>query len=136
MKLYINGQDIQQLILANVETQTLHVHKGAPETWLGAIDAYVSQVGVSKHAVDALYLVTGPGSPTALRSVLTIANTWRTFLEMKIYTLEKPLELSDQHAIDQLDRLAVVYTGTIILPAYSSAPKVTASKKDALGRKR
>lgn len=136
MKLYINGQDIRRLVLANIETQSVSVHEGEPEAWLGAIDTFLSQEGVSKNEVEALYLVTGPGSPTALRTALMIANTWRTFQKMEVYTLEKPTEEDDAETIKRLDTSAKLSTDPVIIPAYSQAPKVTASKKDALGRKR
>lgn len=138
MRLYVNGQDIEYLILADLDEQKAEVSRfeGGPEKFLSFINAFLAERKMTNKDVDELAVVTGPGSATALRSILTNLNIMQSLQQIKIVKIEKN---KDEHDIDTINRIRSgegVHTenGQIILPDYQSEPKITSSKKDKLGR--
>ena len=138
MKLYINGQDIKKLVLADVDKEdSLFVHEGEPETFLKAIVEFLVAAKKELRDVQELYAVVGPGSATSLRAVVTIANTLAFATGVHLFGLTK-----DEGEQD-LDSVRAIMDGTqefvssegMLDPFYAQAPHITASARDALKRK-
>lgn len=135
MMLYVNGADIERLVLGLVDdgawAASPEAFAGGPERFLAAIDAYLRDHHIERSAITGLAVVRGPGSSTALRSSLAIANAWGFAAQLPLAGLEKPLAATDA---DMLAAIASAPSSAILTPLYASPAKITASTKDALGR--
>lgn len=137
MKLYVNGQDINQLVIANAEDpSSLRTVAVGPEGYLKTIDAFLKGAQAHPTDIEELFVVVGPGSPTALRGILSIVNTMKFVYQIPSVAIRK--EQSEQD-LDTLESLRAKkgdqVEHTIYLePIYASGPKITASGKDQLGR--
>ena len=133
--LYLNGQDINQIIVGigqegNIEFLT---KTAGPEQFLAAIDRVLNAAGANVNTIEHIFVVVGPGSATALRSVLAIVNTWSFVRDIPVTPIEKLPHQTDREAWVQAQQSEG--TKETILPVYNTAPKVSKSTKDSLGRK-
>ncbi|PIQ67657.1 hypothetical protein COY25_00305 [Candidatus Uhrbacteria bacterium CG_4_10_14_0_2_um_filter_41_7] len=137
MRLYLNGSDLEQLVLADLDSEkSLIVVKTPPEGYLKEIDAYLKDFDVLPASLEGIYVVTGPGSATALRTLLSIVNTIKFAFNTKVYSVQKNLDEQDSVTIKNLlnknfDQHA---DEAFAEPVYESSPRITVSKKDNLGR--
>jgi len=132
MKLYVNGQDIAKIIVGSVDDGMLVTHEVETEGFLEAIHTFVREQGEGYNNLEGIYVVVGPGSATALRSSLTIVQTIHFVEGTPLFAIEKMPEASDQDTIKQaIEHGELVDTLT---PIYQHSPRITISKKDALGR--
>jgi len=67
MRLYINGQDIKQLVLGDVDNGTVVVKDCSPDEYLAELSGFLEGKGIAPVDVLQIYAVVGPGSPTSLR---------------------------------------------------------------------
>ena len=137
MMLYVNGQDIGTFVLGLVgETVLLQTYTIGPEGYLATIESFLGEQGQTLEQVDAVILVTGPGSPTALRATHAIVNTIHFTTRIPIMVLQKESSMPDGDVVtrEAMSRLAPLPVGAFAEPIYARGPRITASKKDALGR--
>ncbi|KKW28593.1 MAG: hypothetical protein UY72_C0067G0007 [Candidatus Uhrbacteria bacterium GW2011_GWD2_52_7] len=135
MMLYVNGQDIERLVLGVICDAAWEVapvtFAAAPEGYLAAIDAFLREQGRDRRQVTTLVVVRGPGSATSLRSSLALANAWAFAQSIELVGVEKCRDEDDDVILSQV---AHAHTAPLLTPLYEQPAKITASTKDALGR--
>lgn len=132
MKLYVNGQDISQITVGSVDTGILITKHVETEAFLSVINAFVREQAGSYDNLEAIYVVVGPGSATALRSTLSILQTMHFVEGVSLYALQKDPEEEDGQTLKRaVDDAQAVET---LIPVYQHSPRITISNKDALGR--
>lgn len=139
MMLYVNGQDIATFVLGLVDEDIrLESFSLGPEKYLKTIDTFLGDKNLSLEAVEGIVLVTGPGSATALRASLSIANSLHYAKRIPLYSVEKDQEVIDKEFLTRelIDELQPLDTDAFASPVYANDPRITASNKDALGRKK
>ncbi len=138
MRLYLNGQDIKELVLADIDDEkSLFTHSGEPETFLAAIEDFLLARKKSVKDIETIYLIIGPGSATSLRTIVTIANVLALTQNLELFGL---LKVKDEQDIDsvraiQEDTAEFVQKGERLLPIYENTPQITKSTRDSLKRK-
>ncbi len=125
MKLYVNGQDIRQLVVADVEQGEPTIVETEPEGYLKVLARYLDDV-------SEIYAVVGPGSATALRSILTILQTVHFVQGTPLFAIEKEPDEDDTSTIARAQADATPVD--TLVPIYQHSPRITISHKDALGR--
>lgn len=138
MMLYVNGQDIARLVLAKLTAVAngwvgeFAVIEGGPESYLKDITTFLASHGLGVEELEGVVVVSGPGSPTALRASHAIVNALAFAKQLKVFSLDKEPQVPDDVALRSLD---TVTAKTFAFPHYGKAPTITASPRDALKRK-
>lgn len=136
MMLYLNGQDIDRLVLGLVDRRgDDFVFAVAPqgiacsaETFLAAVVSYLGREGLEQWSLTGIIVVSGGGSSTGLRVTHALANAWAFAGAIPLYSLHKTKDgVDDLNVIDHSPK-------TFVRPEYERAPHITLSKKDALRR--
>ncbi len=138
MMLYLNGQDIDHLVLGLVEkTGDVFSFVDQPvtaecrsEDFLANVVEYLKTKNIEKTELSGIIVVSGSGSATGLRVSHALANAWAFAGELDLYSLVKPKDTLDVDALSLVDAEAK----TFVRPEYERAPTITTSKKDALRR--
>lgn len=137
MILCIDGSDIATLVLEAYERNNLTVSDNGwrnvrSERYSASPEEYLSRIATFANfdALEGIVIVQGPGSATALRASLTIANTLAMSRKIPLYGVEKGASWDAvltadglKHGVDHLE------------PVYASDPRITPSTKDALRRR-
>lgn len=134
MKLFIDGRDIREIHIGDIDTSEYKTYSTEPGYFLRSIDAFLQDCGKTFDSVEELHIMKGKGSATALRSALAIANTIQFVKHIPVYTysVEK-----DRHIFEDIvrgDLKGALATG-YVTPDYEYAPKITKTNKDRLKRK-
>lgn len=123
--LIIAAQDIREITLGllrgnqNLVERTI---EGAPEEHLPLIDIFLKEQGLTIQDIDQLYVVTGPGSFTASRVSVTIANTIAFVKQIPIYGLDN----KEKAPLTELIPLFLKQTKQeFIVPSYDRPPHIT-----------
>lgn len=135
--MYVNGQDINRLVIADLgDRASVVVKEVGPEAYLATIDTYLKERNVHPADVTQLYVVVGPGSPTALRASLSILNTMKFVYQIETISLKKDPKEPDEQTLLKIrsNDAQVIEQPGYMEPIYTSGPKITVSNKDALGR--
>lgn len=120
MILYIDGSDIRRLVVAtSEETRTFD---SGPEGYLAAISTMVEP-----EALEGIIVVQGPGSATALRASLSIANTLAMTQRIPLYGVQSGTSYASA-------LLALPEPKPFLEPIYGAEAQITVSKKDQLRR--
>ncbi len=125
MTLWIDGTDIGRLVFAlwkdDVVTTPQVFFEGVvePEGYLAAIVALVDF-----DMVTRIVVLDGPGSATALRASLAIANTIGFANSIPVMGVDKGEDWRSKTWDD----------ARYAFPVYAHEPRITPRKKDALGR--
>lgn len=137
--LYVNGQDIGHLVLGlafDKEIDALDNINVGPEEYLNTIQVFLKENKLNISDFEKIFVVAGPGSATALRSILSIINSIKFVLDIKVFPIEKKADEQDsctfklclEGSIDEVEHKKYFF------PIYENAPKITLSTKDELGR--
>lgn len=135
MMLYLRGTDIHRLILGSIASDrsrfivSPQTHDVSPEKWLGIIDEFLSS---NLSACTGIVLVLGPGSATALRTSLVLANAIAFTRSLPMFGFELPLDADDRMALILLHEARSL---PIARPIYSASAHITPQKKDTLHRR-
>lgn len=125
MELFISAQDIQRITFGLVQDQALFFEKtfeAAPEQYLLSLDTFLSEQKLSSTDVSRIMIVNGPGSFTASRVSVTIANTLAFARSIPIVSFENPDRLSLTELLMQIgSREEQVFA----VPAYDRPPNIT-----------
>ncbi len=135
--LYVNGQDIGTFVLGLIGDKVLlESFDVGPEQYLATIESFLHTHHLTIDDVSGILLVTGPGSPTALRGTHAIVNTLHFTNRIPVFVLEKDANVPDGDVVtkEHVSALSPLPEGTFAKPIYARGPRITASKKDALGR--
>lgn len=143
MIMYINGQDIRSITFAvldsgqNISEKDIFQKEVGPEGFLKAFRDFLSEKAVRLDEIKRVFVVVGPGSATALRSILAIVNTMAFTLPIELIGIEKQ---KDEHDIDTVKKILEQDPSTfeikkVLSPIYEHEPRITVSTKDVLRRK-
>lgn len=125
MDLFLSAQDIQFITFGLVRDQTLFCEKTfdvPPENYLASLQVFLSEQSVSLFDVKRLLVVNGPGSFTASRVSVVIANTIAFTQNIPIIPIENP----DRRPLIEL--VKTVFQSpehTFVVPAYDRPPNIT-----------
>ncbi len=131
MYLVISSQDIKNLTLALSDGKDLTVSEEffvPPERHLVSIDQALSKWKVAINGLKGVIVVTGPGSFTASRVSVTIANSIAMTQKIPVWGIENNNELPLKELIVDID-LSKLPSKTFTLPAYNRGPNITLPKK-------
>ncbi len=131
MYLVIASQDISNLTLALLDGEDLvqsEVFFVPPEKHLLSIDKALHNWKTSIASIKGVIVVTGPGSFTASRVSVTIANSIAMTQAIPIWGITNPENISVKDLVVGFD-LDKVPNGTFVLPDYNKEPHITLSKK-------
>lgn len=127
MMLYIDGTDIAHLVLGEVACKDANWRlcrvddiAVGPEGYLAAIAAFL---GGSE--VAGVIAVQGPGSPTALRGSLSIANAFQVANGIPLYGVQAGVREG-----------ILPGSSSVLLAEYTDAPRITTPTHDALRRQK
>ncbi|MFH1632296.1 MAG: hypothetical protein ABIA47_04780 [bacterium] len=138
MMLYVNGQDIEHVIIGVVGMEKeipLRIVDVGPEQFLKALDKFLSDAKKGVRDIKKIFAVVGPGSPTALRTILTILNTISFVQGAELYAVEKKPHEQDIDTLRGVKEKKIPTSKVRVLePIYTHRPKITLSTKDRLGR--
>lgn len=135
MMLYLRGTDIHRLILGGIAPDrsrfiiSPQTHEASPEKWLGIINEFLSS---NSSVCTGIALVLGPGSATALRTSLALANTIAFTRSLPMFGFELPLDADDRMALVLLHEAQPL---PMARPIYSAPAHITPQKKDTLHRR-
>lgn len=136
MNLYINGSDIEILRLGLlVDEQKPHIvefHVG-PDEYLGQIEQFITEAGHNIRDIKGILIVTGPGSATALRSSLAIADTLHFSFGIPLAGIHLTDGVHDE--AEYIMSREHIYSEQYLYPEYIAQPKITATKRDQLKRR-
>ncbi|HBK34742.1 TPA: hypothetical protein DDZ01_01980 [Candidatus Uhrbacteria bacterium] len=127
--LVISAQDIQTFTVGlaqNFQLQKQQTWNVPPEDYLEKIQESLTSWNVSFDFLQAIIIVTGPGSATASRVSVTIANSLGFAFHLPLYGRENP----DQVSLEQyLSFVSTQDPEDFVYPFYQTTPHITQSKK-------
>ncbi|PIX61819.1 hypothetical protein CO057_01990 [Candidatus Uhrbacteria bacterium CG_4_9_14_0_2_um_filter_41_50] len=137
--LYVNGQDISHLVLGlatEKEIDVLDKNDVGPEEYLNTVQVFLKENKLAVSDFEKIFVVAGPGSATALRSILSIVNSIKFVLDAKVFPIEKKADEQDSYTFKLCleGKIDEVEHKKYFFPIYENAPKITLSTKDELGR--
>jgi hypothetical protein len=123
--LLLCGQDIRSISVGLVRDGKLLEARdcpGLPETYLASVEQTLKAWKLGLTDLDAIAVVTGPGSFTALRVSTTIANAIAFARNIPVVSVENPSHLPLRELVSSID-WSVQGQGTE--PAYDKPPHIT-----------
>lgn len=138
MILYINGQEIERLVLGLVKKEGVvfsftfrpTAHQSSPERFLPDIVSYLADHNLKLNGLTGVILVSGEGSATSLRGTHAIGNALAFTEGIPLFNLEKKKSESDEEVLSRIHEAPHDFARV----KYEKAPHITVSKKDALKR--
>lgn len=136
MMLFLDGSDIGQVVLGLladdrasflVDPKTIVCR---PEEYLFCVDAFLRE-NVSQEEISGIAVVVGPGSATALRASLALANTFAFTRSIPMYGVQRNPSLDILSVLSDLSDAPSV---PLLRPVYANAVPITQSTKDVLRR--
>lgn len=127
MKLVVSAQDIAFVTVGLVDKGELKEQtiKTPPEGYLAALDKVLKDWSVAPQNLDAVIVVSGPGSFTASRVSTTMANGLGFAWNIPVIGIENPHHL----LLKNLDLSAIEASMSYVMPTYDRSPESTVSKK-------
>jgi len=127
MILFICAQDLGFFWLGLIQDQsfiTLEKINGSPEDILKKLDEFIIAHKIDCNTLYGISIVSGPGSFTASRLSLMIANGINFTKSTPIFVLENPSKLDPTMLIKEngIGKLALDY----VVPSYDRPPHITA----------
>jgi len=126
MILFICAQDLGFFWLGLIQDQsfvTLEKINSSPEDILKKLDEFIITNKIDFNKLDGISIVSGPGSFTASRLSLMIANGLHFTKSIPIFVLENPSKLDPTTLIKEngIGKSALDY----VVPTYDRPPHVT-----------
>lgn len=137
MRLYLNGGDIKQLVIGDVDTGILEATQTAPEYHLRTLVDFLTRYNQKTENITEIHLILNGPSATALRSIITIVNTFALVHKWQLFGYEDSSN-DDKIILDRIksNSMQAVQSGKMLTPIYQNDPKITISNKDQLMRKK
>ncbi len=129
MHLAIASQDISELILALFDGKNIvqsEVFLVPPEQHLDSLDKALEKWGLSIQDLKGVIVVTGPGSFTASRVSVTLANSLALTQKIPVWGLENTDKRPLGDLLAEVDLLQLPEQG-FVLPSYDRPPMITKS---------
>ena len=130
MELFIAAQDIGSMHLGLVENETLtrdETFAVSPEEYLQTIDGFLKKHSVPVSSLTRLLVVPGPGSFTASRVSVTLANTMAFALNIPVICLPNPEKKMLKELCGSFVKADFVEQA-FIAPLYDRPPNITQAK--------
>lgn len=131
MFLFVLAQDICEVEIGlsnNRELIFCSTFAASPEEYLNVIDTYLKQHNVQKQDIEGVYIVTGPGSFTASRVSITLANSFAFAQGIPIFEIQN----STRKALSDL-MVEVLHnnvpSSVFARPFYDKPPQITKETK-------
>lgn len=128
MRLVIAAQDIAAITFGLVDGGTVREEKTvqtSPEGYLAALDQALKEWVVTPVNIEAVIVVTGPGSFTASRVSTTLANGLGFAWDVPVVGMENPEHLP----LTSLDLPILQTSMSYAAPTYDRPPEITVGKK-------
>lgn len=137
MILYINASDIKQFIIADLSDSKIIKKISSPELHLKNLVNFLNEHNIDSSQIKEVHTIISGQSSTALRSIITILNTFAFVHNWQLFGYDKSNE-NDKIIIEQIisQKLKPVQKGNFLKPIYQTAPKITQTNKDQLMRKK
>jgi tRNA A37 threonylcarbamoyladenosine modification protein TsaB len=140
MMLYVNGSDIARLVLGVLNDDRSaflvdpKVFDVSPEQFLSTVDTFLGSYTLppTPHTLTGIVSVLGPGSATALRTSLTMVNTFAFAKSIPVFGVELARGADDRSVLVGLHDVPSI---PMARPVYANPANITVSTKDALGRR-
>lgn len=133
MILFLCAQDLSFFWLGLLEDNQFKVlerKEAVPDQYLFFLDAFLKNHQMDFFHLNGLSIVVGPGSFTASRVSLTIANSIHFTHQIQLLTLENPGHLSPDVLIKTKGIGTLSQRGTYAHPFYDRPPNITAKRGD------
>lgn len=133
--LLISGQDIRSLSLGLVRDGRLVGEATVavpPERYLAAVVSTLGEWNVRIDGLDAIAVVTGPGSFTSSRVSVTMANAIAFARNIPVVGIENAARASVRELAESLDSAALPPTDRFAVPVYDRPPHITSSASESL----
>ncbi len=130
MRLFLRSQDIRELEIGLFENEELifcSTIDVGPEEHLKSVDQVLCESNASLNDIDGVYVVTGPGSFTASRVSITIANAIAFTQEVSVYAIENPDKKTIAELCEKLSDLDLKEQHWA-QPFYDRPPQITKAK--------
>lgn len=125
MDLFICAQDIQCITFGLVKDQTLFCEKTfevSPEKYLASLDQFLSEQKMSSADISRILIVSGPGSFTASRVSVVVANAFAFVHKIPMVPIENP----DRRSMSELlSDFTMIPEQSFVVPAYDRPPNIT-----------
>ena len=125
MDLFFSAQDIQCITFGLVKDQTLFCEKTfdvPPENYLASLHTFLLEQSLSVSDIKRVFVVNGPGSFTASRVSVVIANTIAFTQQIGMVSIENP----DRRPMRELmETVLQSKEQTFVVPAYDRPPNIT-----------
>ncbi|MBI5369726.1 hypothetical protein HZA85_00840 [Candidatus Uhrbacteria bacterium] len=128
MRLFLCGQDLSFFDVGLLDGQTFQTRRRfevAPEAYLSTIDGFLKEVHILPQNLSGLVVVTGPGSFTAIRISLTIANTLHFVFDLPLFVMDNPDHLQPQELIATQKSLQPLDSAAFAEPQYGRPAQIT-----------
>jgi tRNA threonylcarbamoyl adenosine modification protein YeaZ len=116
---FVSGSDVKHI------TQPIGFDER--DDLLRYIDRLVKRFQVPVHRISSIIVVRGPGSFTAIRVGVTVANGLGQALALPVYGIKKMDSISIADVVKKAKRTQIV--SRPILPFYDRAPNITKPKR-------
>ena len=125
MRLFIHANDLHEHTLGLIEDAQFLVQESftaPPEQLLASVDALLNTQTVQLENLEGLVVVQGPGSFTAIRTAVALANTLAFVHGLVLFPIVLPDEV-DEATILTLAQAAEPVD--VVLPHYDRPPNIT-----------
>ncbi len=130
MDLFIAAQDIGSIHLGLGKNRTVDIEESfsvSPEEYLQTLDRFLKKHAVSVSSIGSLFVVPGPGSFTASRVSVTLANTMAFALNIPVVCLPNPEKKLLKELYNSFPKAEFVEQ-VFITPLYDRPPNITQAK--------
>jgi hypothetical protein len=136
MQLFIDGTDISTLKIAISEPFEFVEIDTNPELFLAKIVEFLNSKQLSFKNFDKVHVSISGISATALRSSITIINTFAFVHNLNLYGYILPENYDKITVVDIFaSKISPHESGSMLNPIYQNMPKITQTNKDNLMRK-
>ncbi len=128
MILFLCAQDLSCLwvgLLAGTTVRTIEQKMVFPEQYLQEIDAFLMREQISLEELSGVSVVTGPGSFTASRLTLTIANTIHFTHQLPLFALQNEENLTPIALIEKCGIGEMIQPEQFAHAFYNRPPHIT-----------
>lgn len=127
MILFIKAQDIKEVEFALIKDDVI-IHKTkqavSPEKQLFELDAFLVSAGVTLNDLTKVFVVSGPGSFTASRLSVMIANTISFVQDIPVVSIENKEGFSIENLTNKLLKKSEAVM-RFASPTYNKPPRIT-----------
>ena len=130
MFVFIRAQDIREMeigLSSNRELLFCSVFETSPEEHLSLLNQVLEKNQVQKEDIEGIYIVTGPGSFTASRVSITIANTLAYTLDVPVFEIQNQEKKTISVLFDQVSKDGIS-PKEFAKPFYDRPPMITQEK--------